>query len=108
MNTYHARKWVIQRLENVLDVASKDNSLSSNIRDQLTYLRTNEAYQLTKIANKFRQELQKSNYIHPELERAIRLLEIDIQHYAKFLSVDTLFMYNFDQVCNSTFANLRG
>jgi len=93
-----ARKWLDQRLDNCIDSANNDKSLSPDIQDQLVYLRCNEAWQLTEVTKKFRQQLQRSNYIHEEVERAIRFLETDIQHYATFLDVDTLFLQYFVSV----------
>ncbi|RCJ23833.1 hypothetical protein A6770_28875 [Nostoc minutum NIES-26] len=91
----YARKCLDQKLEDVLNAAAKDKSLSPNILGQLEYLRWNEADQLTWITIKFRQQIQKSPYMHQEVERAIRLLEYSIRHFAMFFDVDTLFMCSF-------------
>ncbi|WP_375471758.1 hypothetical protein [uncultured Nostoc sp.] len=91
----YARKNIEQRLEDFSDAVDNDKSLSSYIRDQLGYLRYSDAWELTSITSKFRQQLSISPYIHPEVERTIRLLNYSIHHWVRFLDVDTLFLYNF-------------
>lgn len=92
MDANDARKRLNQGLDNVEDEVIKDNILSSDIKDSIVLLRANEAWQLTTITDKFRQELQRSTYRHLEVEIAIRLLEYYIQHYARTFNVDTLFI----------------
>jgi hypothetical protein len=86
----YARKNIDQRLEDFSDAVDNDQSLSSYIRDQLVYLIYGDACELTSIISKFRQQLSRSNYIHPEVERRIRLLDYSILHWARFLDVDKL------------------
>ncbi|MDJ0795677.1 MAG: hypothetical protein QNJ51_02380 [Calothrix sp. MO_167.B12] len=88
----YARKNLDRRLDDVLDTANRDKNLSPDIKDDLTNLRCNAALELTSIALKFRQQLQKSKYAHAELKRAIRFLEYDIQRYSNFFDVNTLFL----------------
>ncbi|MEH1915367.1 hypothetical protein [Nostoc sp.] len=90
----YARKNINQRLEDFIDAVDNDKSLSSDIRDQLVYLRYGDACELTSITSKFRQQLSTSPYIPLEVERRIRLLDYSILHWAKFLDVNTLFLYN--------------
>jgi hypothetical protein len=95
MTSTYARKMICTRLEDVIDLANKDKSLSPDIQDQLVYLTLNEAWELTLITNKFRQQLQRSLHIHYELERAIRMLEYSIQYVAMFFDINTLFICTF-------------
>ncbi|MEH2079653.1 MAG: hypothetical protein V7K89_06465 [Nostoc sp.] len=90
----YARKNIDQRLEDFSDAVDNDKSLSSDIKDQLVFLRCADTCQLTSITTKFRQQLSRSPYIHPEVERTIRLLDYSILHWARFLDVDTLFLCN--------------
>ncbi|MEH2304598.1 hypothetical protein [Nostoc sp.] len=90
-----ARKIIEQRLEDFSDAVDNDKNLSPDIKDQLVFLRYGDACELTSITSKFRQQLSRSLDIHPEVERKIRLLDISIQHCAKFLDINTLFMCNF-------------
>ncbi|MDZ8240876.1 MAG: hypothetical protein RMZ69_27590 [Nostoc sp. ChiQUE01a] len=91
----YANKNITQRLEDFVDAVDNDKSLSPDIKDQLVYLRYGDACELTFITSKFREQLSRSPYIHPEVERTIRFLEISIQHWAKLLNFNTLFVCNF-------------
>ncbi|MBN3883013.1 MULTISPECIES: hypothetical protein [unclassified Nostoc] len=91
----YARKNIAQRLEDCSDAVDNDKSLSSYIKDQLVFLISADACELTSITSKFRQQLSISPYIHPEVERRIRLLDISIQHWARLLDINTLFLCNF-------------
>ncbi|WP_375500896.1 hypothetical protein [uncultured Nostoc sp.] len=91
----YARKNIAQRLEDCSDAVDNDKSLSSDIKDQLVFLISADACELTSITSKFRQQLLISPYIHPEVERRIRLLDISIQHWARLLNINTLFLCNF-------------
>ncbi|MFN6564840.1 MAG: hypothetical protein RMY28_034280 [Nostoc sp. ChiSLP01] len=91
----HANKDITQRLEDFVDALDNDKSLRPDIKDQLVYLRYSDAWELTSITSKFREQLSKSFYIHPEVERTILFLDISIQHWAKLLDVNTLFVCNF-------------
>ena len=90
----YARKNIAQGLEDISDAIDKDKSLSSYIRDQFVFLIYGNACELRSITSKFRQQLSRSRYIHPEVERRIRLLDISIQHWARFLDINTLFLCN--------------
>ncbi|MDF5707164.1 MAG: hypothetical protein PUP90_05650 [Nostoc sp. S4] len=90
----YANKDITQTLEDFIDAVDNDKSLSSYIKDQLVYLRYGDACELTSITSKFREQLSRSPHIHPEVERTIRFLDISIQHWAKLLNVNTLFVYN--------------
>ncbi|MEH2281176.1 MAG: hypothetical protein V7K90_07500 [Nostoc sp.] len=91
----YARKNIAQRLEDCSDAVDNDKSLSSYIKDQLVFLISADACELTSITSKFSQQLSISPYIHPEVERRIRLLDISIQHWARLLDINTLFLCNF-------------
>ncbi|MEH2293663.1 hypothetical protein [Nostoc sp.] len=91
----YARKNIEQRLEDFLDAVDNDKSLNPDIKDQLVHLRYADAWELTSITSKFRQQLSRSPYIDPEVERRIRLLDISTQHWARFLDINTLFLCNF-------------
>ncbi|MEH2199146.1 hypothetical protein [Nostoc sp.] len=90
----YARKNIEQRLEDFIDAVDNDKSLSPDIKDQLVFLISADACELTSITSKFRQQLSISPYIHPEVERRIRLLDISIQHWARLLDINTLFLCN--------------
>ncbi|MEH1829661.1 MAG: hypothetical protein V7L22_30730 [Nostoc sp.] len=90
-----AKKSIEQRLEDFIDAVDNDKKISPNIKDQLVFFRYSYAGELTSITSKFRQQLATIPYIHTEVERRIRLLDISIQHCAKFLDINTLFMCNF-------------
>lgn len=90
-----AKKNIEQRLEDFIDTVDNDKSLSPDIKDQLVFLRYGDACELTSITSKFRQQLSISPYIHPEVERRIRLLDISIQHWTRLLNINTLFLCNF-------------
>ncbi|MEH2316491.1 hypothetical protein [Nostoc sp.] len=91
----YAMKNIEQRLEDFLDAVDNDKSLSPDIKDQLVHLRYTPAWELTSITSKFIQQLSISPYIHPEVERRILLLYISIQHWARLLDINTLFLCNF-------------
>ncbi|MEH2250809.1 hypothetical protein [Nostoc sp.] len=91
----YARKNIDQRLEDFIDAVNNDKSLSPDTKGQLIFLRCTHAWELTSITSKFRQQLSRSLYIHPEVERRIRLLDISIQHWARLLDINTLFLCNF-------------
>ncbi|MEH1898648.1 MAG: hypothetical protein V7K94_25770 [Nostoc sp.] len=80
-----AKKSIEQRLEDFSDAVDNDKNLSPNIKDQLVFLRYGDACELTSITSKFRQQLATSPYIHAEVERRIRLLDISIQTLCKIL-----------------------
>ncbi|MDZ8222941.1 MULTISPECIES: hypothetical protein [unclassified Nostoc] len=90
----YARKNIEQRLENFIDAVDNDKSLSPDIKDQLVFLRYADACELTSITSKFRQQLSISPYIHSEVEKRIGLLDISIQHWARLLDINTLFLCN--------------
>ncbi|MEH1842980.1 MAG: hypothetical protein V7L20_30655 [Nostoc sp.] len=91
----YARKNIEQRLEDFINAVNNDKSLSLDIKEQLDFLKYAYAWELTSIVSKFRQQLSISPYIHPEVEIRIRLLDISIQNWARFLDINTLFLCDF-------------
>ncbi|MBN3870090.1 hypothetical protein [Nostoc sp. JL33] len=91
----YARKNIEQRLEDFIHAVDNHKSLSPDIKDQLVFLRYADACELTSLTSKFKQQLSISPYIHPEVQRRIRLLDISIQHWARLLDINTLFWCNF-------------